>query len=121
MAKPEWGTKRECQGCGAHFYDLKRSPIVCPKCDATFVIEVAKPKPQAEKKVEPKKPPPPPTAEEKEKSDDDDTDGLVVDGDDDDDDEAEDESFVVDASELESGDDVGLVIPPDAKDGEGDR
>ena len=32
MAKPEWGTKRKCQGCGAHFYDLRREPIVCPKC-----------------------------------------------------------------------------------------
>ncbi len=36
MAKPEWGTKRICQSCGAPFYDLKRDPIVCPKCDATF-------------------------------------------------------------------------------------
>ncbi len=32
MGKPEWGTKRKCQGCGAHFYDLRREPIVCPKC-----------------------------------------------------------------------------------------
>ncbi len=41
MAKPEWGTKRKCQGCGAHFYDLKRDPIVCPKCET--VIKVPKP------------------------------------------------------------------------------
>ena len=34
MAKPEWGTKRKCQGCGAHFYDLRHAPIVCPKCAA---------------------------------------------------------------------------------------
>ncbi len=34
VAKPEWGTKRKCQGCGAHFYDLRRAPIVCPKCRA---------------------------------------------------------------------------------------
>ncbi|MGB0671459.1 MAG: TIGR02300 family protein, partial [Rhodospirillales bacterium] len=33
MAKPEWGTKRACQSCGARFYDLGRNPIVCPKCD----------------------------------------------------------------------------------------
>ena len=32
MAKPEWGTKRICPGCGAHFYDLRREPIVCPEC-----------------------------------------------------------------------------------------
>jgi uncharacterized protein (TIGR02300 family) len=32
VAKPEWGTKRTCQKCEARFYDLKRTPIVCPKC-----------------------------------------------------------------------------------------
>lgn len=36
MAKPEWGAKRTCQNCGARFYDLKRDPIVCPKCDTVF-------------------------------------------------------------------------------------
>lgn len=36
MAKPEWGLKRTCQSCGVRFYDLKRSPIQCPKCDAKF-------------------------------------------------------------------------------------
>lgn len=38
MAKPEWGTKRRCQECGARFYDLSRHPIVCPKCEAVFEI-----------------------------------------------------------------------------------
>ncbi|WP_339852442.1 FYDLN acid domain-containing protein, partial [uncultured Nisaea sp.] len=33
MAKPEWGIKRTCQSCGARFYDLMKSPIVCPKCE----------------------------------------------------------------------------------------
>ena len=36
MAKPEWGIKRTCQSCAAVFYDLKRSPISCPKCGAQF-------------------------------------------------------------------------------------
>ncbi|GAB2177350.1 TIGR02300 family protein [Dongia sp. agr-C8] len=36
MTKPEWGTKRTCQSCGAHFYDLRKDPIVCPKCGATY-------------------------------------------------------------------------------------
>ena len=36
MAKPEWGTKRICQSCSAPFYDLRRNPIVCPKCEAVF-------------------------------------------------------------------------------------
>ncbi|MCC7047942.1 MAG: TIGR02300 family protein, partial [Alphaproteobacteria bacterium] len=32
MAKPEWGVKRTCQSCAAVFYDLRRDPIICPKC-----------------------------------------------------------------------------------------
>lgn len=32
MAKPELGTKRVCVACGAKFYDLTKSPAVCPKC-----------------------------------------------------------------------------------------
>ena len=30
MAKPEWGIKRTCQVCGKKFYDLNKSPIICP-------------------------------------------------------------------------------------------
>ena len=40
MAKPEWGTKRICQSCGARFYDFGRSPILCPTCGAVFDIEI---------------------------------------------------------------------------------
>ncbi len=36
MAKPELGTKRQCQSCGAKFYDLNKDPIVCPKCGTVF-------------------------------------------------------------------------------------
>ncbi|MCK8783324.1 TIGR02300 family protein [Roseomonas sp. NAR14] len=32
MAKPELGLKRVCVACGAKFYDLARTPAVCPKC-----------------------------------------------------------------------------------------
>ncbi|TVQ37332.1 MAG: TIGR02300 family protein [Geminicoccaceae bacterium] len=39
MVKPEWGTKRICQSCGARFYDFQRSPIICPACGATFELE----------------------------------------------------------------------------------
>lgn len=39
MAKAELGTKRQCQSCGAKFYDLSRDPIICPKCSAVFVVE----------------------------------------------------------------------------------
>ena len=41
LAKPEWGIKRVCQSCGALFYDLKRSPILCPGCGAQFDTEQA--------------------------------------------------------------------------------
>ncbi len=34
MAKPELGLKRTCVACGTRFYDLTRSPAVCPKCGA---------------------------------------------------------------------------------------
>ncbi len=36
MAKPELGTKRQCQNCGTKFYDLDKDPIVCPKCGTVF-------------------------------------------------------------------------------------
>lgn len=36
MAKPEWGNKRRCLSCSAAFYDLGKSPIICPKCGTEF-------------------------------------------------------------------------------------
>jgi uncharacterized protein (TIGR02300 family) len=36
VANPEWGGKHTCQHCGAKYYDLNRSPIVCPKCGTQF-------------------------------------------------------------------------------------
>lgn len=44
MAKPDLGTKRLCGSCGAKFYDLNKSPIVCPKCETVFVPVVAAPR-----------------------------------------------------------------------------
>ncbi len=41
MAKPELGNKRQCQSCGAKFFDLNRDPILCPKCGATYVVSAA--------------------------------------------------------------------------------
>jgi uncharacterized protein (TIGR02300 family) len=40
LAKPDLGTKRLCGSCGAKFYDLSKTPIVCPKCETVFVIPV---------------------------------------------------------------------------------
>ncbi len=42
MAKPELGAKRQCQSCGAKFFDLNKDPIVCPKCGAIFQGAVAR-------------------------------------------------------------------------------
>jgi len=36
VAKAEWGSKRTCLSCGAKFYDLNRTPIHCPACEAVF-------------------------------------------------------------------------------------
>ena len=45
MAKLTWGTKRTCPSCGARFYDLRRSSVVCPKCDTPYRGEInVKPK-----------------------------------------------------------------------------
>ena len=30
MAKPEWGIKRICSSCNTKYYDLNKSPIICP-------------------------------------------------------------------------------------------
>ncbi len=38
MAKPELGTKRQCQSCGAKFYDLNKDPIICIKCGTVFQV-----------------------------------------------------------------------------------
>ena len=34
MGKPELGHKMTCTDCAARFFDLNRSPILCPKCGA---------------------------------------------------------------------------------------
>ncbi len=37
LAKPEWGVKRVCVECVTKFYDMQRSPPICPKCGAAIV------------------------------------------------------------------------------------
>ena len=54
MAKPDLGTKRLCSGCGAKFYDLNKTPIVCPKCETVFVpVVTARARPEPAKAVAP--------------------------------------------------------------------
>jgi len=65
VTKPELGTKRQCENCGTRFYDLKRQPITCPKCEAVILPEESgqtssRSKPAAVGKVVP----PPPAAVE---------------------------------------------------------
>ena len=106
LTKSDLGTKRTCTDCGARFYDLKRQPIICPKCGATHVPEqVVRPKrarttppKEAARSV--------PAAAAVEKVADDDL-GDDVDDDVDDDDE----SLIEDASELgKDEDDVAEVL-----------
>ena len=137
MPKAEWGVKRTCLGCGARFYDLKRDPIVCPKCEAEFDIAVAqKPKrtrPAAAAKAAVKK-----TddliddadvdtdvdadaggADAVLETDDDDGDVIVAKGaGDDDDSESIEEDVLLDGTEDDADDDDG-EDPGDAKTGGG--
>ncbi len=36
MNKEKWGIKRICLSCGTRFYDLNKSPIICPSCGEVF-------------------------------------------------------------------------------------
>ena len=36
MAKPDLGSKRQCQECDAKFFDFNKAQILCPKCGAAF-------------------------------------------------------------------------------------
>ncbi|MDR3532380.1 MAG: TIGR02300 family protein [Rhodopila sp.] len=67
MAKPELGTKRVCVACGTRFYDLTKSPAVCPKCGTEQPIEQPRPRRTGGNVVEdkrPKKPSPAPGIED---------------------------------------------------------
>ncbi len=131
MAKPEWGTKRQCQACGAKYYDFGRSPITCPACGVAFdpeaILKARRPRPSAAAKKERVVPvvgeePEDQTEEDSdvaEKDDDDTADGDGAEGDDaadldedlgDDDDDA----LLEDASELgEDDDDVEDMVEGD--------
>jgi uncharacterized protein (TIGR02300 family) len=58
MSKLARGTKRVCPSCGARFYDLNRTPIVCPVCQ--YIYQMTPPPPpsrrwQRAQRVETKK------------------------------------------------------------------
>jgi uncharacterized protein (TIGR02300 family) len=81
MAKPELGTKRVCAACNLRFYDLHKTPIVCPTCAAVFVIPTPAP-PRAPRRpfAKPSTVPTPVIAEEAELRDDAVTDDAEMDG-----------------------------------------
>ena len=120
MSKPEWGTKHTCQSCGAKYYDLNRSPVICPKCGTEFDpdallrsrrIRTTTAKPEAP--VAAAKPAKKAAAETADESELDEIDGegkidpLV-------DEEGDEEDMIEDASELgEDEDDVADVVVED--------
>jgi len=105
VAKTEWGLKRTCLSCGARFYDLNNSPIVCPKCETTF-------DPAAAVKLKRNRNVPADVKAVKKED-------AVLETETDSDtledalDNTEDEDILDDTSDLESGDDVGVAIPTD--------
>lgn len=44
MPKVDLGTKRICVACSARFYDLGKTPAVCPKCDTEQPPEQPRPR-----------------------------------------------------------------------------
>lgn len=111
MGKADLGEKLTCSGCGARYYDLNKTPALCPKCGA----ENARPKVFKTKKAEaaakPAKDEPKP---KKASDDDDDIDDIedIEDVEDDDDDILNDDD--------DDDDDVGSVIGPIDSDKETD-
>lgn len=110
MAKPEWGTKRLCPSCGIRFYDMKKSPVTCPGCDADVPVE---PLLKARRPSPAKDVPVPAKVEEKVSPDspEDDIDAVIgiPDVEDIDDDDDDDDALIEDASDLEEDDDVAEV------------
>ena len=112
MSKPKWGEKRECPECGARFYDLKRTPIVCPKCDTKLPVVVEKAPPPDDK--------PPPNASPspvvgadgpKEGEGGDNADNLAgIETDDADDDEDDAEDLIANSVVLDEDDDISDVL-----------
>ncbi len=44
MAKPELGTKHICVACAARFYDMTKTPAVCPKCNTAQPADQPRPR-----------------------------------------------------------------------------
>jgi uncharacterized protein (TIGR02300 family) len=110
MAKPELGTKRVCVACGTRFYDLAKSPAVCPKCGTEQPVELPRPRRTGGNVVEdkrPKKPVPAPEEADVE------AEGVE---------DVEEEDVIEDASDLEDdADAIGPEIEVEPDTGEDER
>ncbi len=107
MTKPEWGSKRTCLNCGTRFYDMQRTPIVCPKCGSENAPDAVSKARRSMKKAPAHAAEPKPKAVAPIVGDDeilDDEAELEVE-----DDEA-DEALIEDADELAEDDDMAEVI-----------
>ena len=109
MAKPELGLKRSCVSCGTRFYDLARTPAICPKCGTEQPAEqprLRRPGGTADERAKLKRAAAEPALEEAD---------LEVEV------EAADEDAVIeDADDLEGEDDLGadIEVEPGAEDEE---
>ncbi len=124
MANPKWGTKRICQNCGTKFYDLKKTPIICPSCETQFdpeaLLKSRRPRAAAKPDPKPKAAAKPAPAEDEAADDeeeaidveDEEADALLKEaaGDDDDD------NVIEDTSDLGDDDDMADVVVEGEKD-----
>lgn len=119
MAKAEWGSKRTCPTCGAHFYDMRRETIACPVCDAVFDPERLPKARRGSSAVREDKPAPAPARKAAPKKDAGELDGSEPDVEPESNDEAdeaeeadtEEGDLIEDTSELgEDEDDIGEVL-----------
>ncbi len=44
MAKPDLGLKRTCVACATKFYDMAKTPSICPKCGVEQPAEQPRPR-----------------------------------------------------------------------------
>lgn len=97
MLLPERGAKRICGSCGIKFYDMNKSPILCPKCgtehDPLAGLKLKRSSVPANEPAKAR-----PSAKPAVVADDDDLD-------DDDDEDEEDESLIEDTSDIGDDDD----------------
>ncbi|MCW8862330.1 MAG: TIGR02300 family protein [Rhodospirillales bacterium] len=115
VSKPEWGTKRVCGSCAAPFYDMRRTPPVCPKCETVWEAPKVSRAKRGAAEAKPAKPVKEVVAEVKKKSipvddDGDDDDVFEIEADDDFavDDDDDDDDLIEDASDLDDDDIVDV-------------